>query len=259
MPVEFTVDAILSDMDGTLVDSTPAVEGALSKWARLQGVEPEFFFSHSHGVRTRDNIKRFQTVPVPGSSLTEEELDDAAREIEYAIAEEGRLLSEAGGRGITRLPGVDKFLGALQLGGARWGIVTSATIIYASSALTTSGVGKEPPAVPFLVTADLVKHGKPHPEPYLAGLEQLKKLGGAPIDPKRVLVLEDAPSGLASGLAAGCQTLAVCTGQTRERIRATPATYRTVDFNRVEVVSASPEGITLRIKTLEEEDAEEQQ
>lgn len=124
---------------------------------------------------------------------------------------------------------------------------------------------------------------------------ELKKLGGTPIDPKRVLVLEDAPSGLASGLAAGCQTLAVCTGDTRERIRATPATYRVVDFDRlvyvaftsrpslplisnllachsaltsfnfgrfgrrVEVVSASPEGITLRIKTLEEEEAEEQQ
>lgn len=115
----------LSDMDGTLVDSTPAVEGALTKWALLQGIKPESFFKESHGVRTRDNIKRFQTVPVPGSSLSEEELDVAAREIEYSIAEEGRLLQEAGGRGITRLPGVDKFLAALQKGGARWGIVTS--------------------------------------------------------------------------------------------------------------------------------------
>lgn len=90
----------------------------------------------------------------------------------------------------------------------------------------------EPPLVPFLVTADKVTHGKPHPEPYLAGLEELQKLGGPTIDPKTVLVLEDAPSGLASGLAAGCITLAVCTGQTRERIRATPSTYRCVDFNR---------------------------
>lgn len=109
---------------------------------------------------------------------------------------------------------------------------TTATIVYASSALTTSGVGMEPPAVPFLVTADKVSHGKPHPEPYLVGLEELKKLGGPAIDPKTVLVLEDAPSGIASGLAAGCMTLAVCTGQTRERIRATPSTYRTVDFDR---------------------------
>lgn len=51
--IDITVSAILSDMDGTLVDSTPAVEGALSKWARSQGVEPEEFFAVSHGVRTR--------------------------------------------------------------------------------------------------------------------------------------------------------------------------------------------------------------
>lgn len=120
-----TLRAVLSDMDGTLVDSTPAVEGALARWARSQGIEPEEFFAVSHGVRTRDNIKRFQTVPVKGSSLSEEELDEAAREIEYAIAEEGRRLLEEGGRGITRLPGVEKFLAALQEGGARWGIVTS--------------------------------------------------------------------------------------------------------------------------------------
>lgn len=205
-----TVYSSLSDMDGTLVDSHPAVTAALSRWARSQGIEPAVFFTTSHGVRTRDNIKRFQTVPVLGSSLTEDELDVAAREIEYSIAEEGRLLSEAGKGGIVRLPGIEKFLAALQKGGARWGIVTSggcryipattllgvrsrpqatiknqtimesylltsncptATIIYASSALTTSGVGKEPPAVPFLITADNVRHGKPHPEPYLAGLE----------------------------------------------------------------------------------------
>lgn len=116
-----------------------------------------------------------------------------------------------------------------------------------------------PPDLPFLVTADNVKHGKPNPEPYLAGLEELKKLGGPPINPAKVLVLEDAPSGLASGLAAGCQTLALCTGQKRSRIRATEATIKTVNLERVEVVKCGPDGITLRIRTLEEEEAEEGQ
>lgn len=73
----------------------------------------------------RDNVRKFQTVPKKGSEMTEEELDVAARKIEYSIAEEGRLLKEAGGRGIERLPGVEKFLKQLQQGGARWGIVTS--------------------------------------------------------------------------------------------------------------------------------------
>lgn len=61
-------------------------------------------------------------------------------------------------------------------------------------------------------------------------------------------------SGLASGLAALCQTLAVCTGQTRETIRAVQATHKVVDFERVEVISVVDGKITLRLTTLEEEE-----
>ncbi|SCZ89750.1 BZ3500_MvSof-1268-A1-R1_Chr9g10580 [Microbotryum saponariae] len=288
--VEITVSGILSDMDGTLVDSTAAVELTMTEWARANGHEPAYFLSHSHGVRTRDTIKRWQTVPKPGSEMSEDELDQEVFRIEGLIASNGRMLAERGERGIYELPGVHRMIKDLIKGGARWGIVTSATIVYASSALQTGKIKADAPDLPFIVTADNVTNGKPHPEPYLQGIKgnyprrltrcslarpgywqpdraltvrsdfrgsELEKLSGAPFDPKTVLVFEDAPSGLASGLAAGCQTLAVCTGQTRERIRATDATYRTVDLERVEIVKCSPESITLRIRTLEEEEAEE--
>ncbi|TNY21902.1 hypothetical protein DMC30DRAFT_393915 [Rhodotorula diobovata] len=49
MPVEITVKGLLFDMDGTLVDSTPAVEKALGDWCQRQGMEPSEFFQHSHG------------------------------------------------------------------------------------------------------------------------------------------------------------------------------------------------------------------
>lgn len=100
-------------------------------------------------------------------------------------------MHEAGGKGIERLPGAKELLDALRAGGARWGICTSgepcsllrsllatvaelliaATRTYASSALKTGEIGAEPPALPFLVTANDVTHGKPHPEPYLKGLD----------------------------------------------------------------------------------------
>ncbi|GAA5853838.1 hypothetical protein JCM3766R1_005377, partial [Sporobolomyces carnicolor] len=132
------------------------------------------------------------------------------------------------------------------------------TSIYASSALKTSEIGSEPPRLPFLITANDVTHGKPHPEPYLKGMDALRALGtGAEFTPDEILVFEDAPSGLKAGLAAGCKTLAVCTGQPREKIRAIEATIKTVDLTRVEVVHASPDSITLRIRTLEEEEAED--
>lgn len=57
-----------------------------------------------------------------------------------------------------------------------------------------------------------VKQGKPHPDPYLAGA----KLCG--VDPRNCLVVEDAPSGIQAGAAAGAKTLAVCTSHSKVAI-----------------------------------------
>jgi len=68
------------------------------------------------------------------------------------------------------------------------------------------------------VTSNDVERGKPQPDPYLAGAERV----GA--DPKNCLVVEDAPSGLRAGHAAGARTLAVCTSHTRDQIIASGTT-----------------------------------
>lgn len=64
-------------------------------------------------------------MPVPGSSLSPEELTDSVNRLEALIAENGRKMHEAGGKGIERLPGARELLDALKKGGARWGICTS--------------------------------------------------------------------------------------------------------------------------------------
>lgn len=57
-----------------------------------------------------------------------------------------------------------------------------------------------------MITAYDVKHGKPHPEPYLMALQ---KLG---IQPHEAIVIENAPLGVAAGVAANIFTIAVNTG-----------------------------------------------
>ena len=57
-----------------------------------------------------------------------------------------------------------------------------------------------------MVTAYDVKHGKPHPEPYLMGLSK------AGVDTHEAFVIENAPRGVESGVAAGIFTIAVNTG-----------------------------------------------
>ena len=58
----------------------------------------------------------------------------------------------------------------------------------------------------LMVTAFDVKHGKPHPEPYLMGMEK----GG--LRPEECVVVENAPLGVRAAKAAGIFTIAVNTG-----------------------------------------------
>jgi phosphoglycolate phosphatase-like HAD superfamily hydrolase len=103
----------------------------------------------------------------------------------------------------------------------------SATNIYAPHALARCAI---PIPQAGYVTSNDVTRGKPHPDPYLAGA---KKCGTSPSNCSCTfyfnlphadtvlhlgLVIEDAPSGLKAGHAAGAQTLAVCTSHTRQAI-----------------------------------------
>lgn len=66
-----------------------------------------------------------------------------------------------------------------------------------------------------MVTAFDVKHGKPHPEPYLMGLEKAGHL-----KPNEAIVVENAPRGVEAAVAAGIFTIAVNTGPMPDKILA---------------------------------------
>jgi sugar-phosphatase len=91
-----------------------------------------------------------------------------------------------------------------------WTIVTSATERLARSRLAFAGV----PVPARIITADLVTHGKPNPEPYLKGAEIL---GLAPSD---CIVIEDSSSGAKAGHAAGCKVLATTFSHSIEQLAA---------------------------------------
>ena len=178
---ERVFDAVLFDMDGTLIDSTPAVVRAWNMWAAEHGLGPEFVTGW-HGV--------------PSATVVRAVL--AADRHEAAIARINELeIAELDD--IVILPGAVEALAALRR--AKNAIATSCTVPLARARLAAAQLA--PPSV--LVTADDVIHGKPSPDPYL---EAACRLG---VDPARCLVVEDAPAGLKSARAAGCATLAVST------------------------------------------------
>jgi mannitol-1-/sugar-/sorbitol-6-phosphatase len=178
---ERVFDAVLFDMDGTLIDSTAAVIRAWKMWAVEHGL-PADVQNGWHGV--------------PSASVVRAVLE--ADRHEAAIARINELeIAELDD--IVVLPGALEALAALR--GAKNAIATSCTVPLAQARLTAAQL--TPPSV--LVTADDVLHGKPSPDPYL---EAARRLG---VDPAGCLVVEDAPAGLKSARAAGCATLAVST------------------------------------------------
>jgi sugar-phosphatase len=89
-----------------------------------------------------------------------------------------------------------------------WTICTSATKRLARVRMEHAGL--TPPK--DFISADMVEHGKPHPEPYLRGAALL---GFAA---ERCLVIEDAPAGCAAGKAAGATVLATLFSHTKEQL-----------------------------------------
>ncbi|KAJ1308419.1 hypothetical protein OPQ81_004124 [Rhizoctonia solani] len=199
--------ALLFDMDGTLVDSTAAVEGA---WATYKERHPFLdiptILKTAHGVRSIDNMRRWVYPPGTPEPILQAEAD----QFEVEIVNSANRAKEQGKNGIILLPGSKAILEVARASGRKWAICTSATRTYASAALQTVQV----PLPEAFVTAGDVSKGKPWPEPYLIGAAECG------VDPSECVVFEDAPSGIRSGKAAGSKVIALLTSHTHEAVEA---------------------------------------
>jgi len=187
---------ILFDLDGVLIDSTPAVTRVWSRWAGRHGFSPEEVVKKAHGRPSLATIKEF--------------LPDADYEIENQKVEQSEI---ADLEGVVALPGARELLRALPQN--CWTIVTSCTRQLAEVRLRAAGL-----SIPErLVTCCDVENGKPHPEPYLKGAALL----GVPA--ANCVVMEDVPAGIRSGKAAGTRVIAVRTTTSDEELKSAGADW----------------------------------
>jgi sugar-phosphatase len=192
--VILSAKAILFDMDGVLMDSTPSVERVWRAWAAKHGLDPEQVARLAHGRRSIETIR--QVTP---------NLD---AEKENVIVEHMEINDK---EGVTALPGAADLLSRLPPG--RFAIVTSATRPLAVARLGYAGI----PVPRHVITANDVIHGKPSPEPFLKGAALL---GFAPED---CLVFEDSPAGISSARAAGMKAIALQTTYPADQLQAADA------------------------------------
>lgn len=190
------IKAALIDMDGVLYDSMPFHAGAWHKLFTDLGVttsNPDEYYLYE-GMTGADTIGMILKRELNRDTTQEERKELYARKAE--------LFRNCGEKKL--MPGAADMLGALKEKGLDTVLVTGSAQSSLLDGIEEDYPGFFPPHK--RVTALDVKNGKPHPEPYLRGLEK------AGVKPEEVIVIENAPLGVRSGKAAGLFTIAVTTG-----------------------------------------------
>jgi sugar-phosphatase len=175
------VKGLLFDMDGVLISSIGSVERCWKRWCKRYGMPNAESFEVPHGVRAVDVMRMLKP------EFTEAQMAEGLRVIEDMEIEDTDDL--------TVLPGAKSLLSRLPP--ERWAIVTSATRRLLLGRLAVAGL----PVPERLISGDMVVRGKPDPEPYRRGAELLG------LTPGECVVVEDSPSGIGAGVAAGCRVL----------------------------------------------------
>ena len=210
----FDLTAILFDIDGTLVDSTPVVERTWRTWAAKRGMDAEAILRVCHGRRSEDTI---------ADLLPPSERDEAIAELAHMELTD---LDD-----VTALPATTTLLPTLPMD--RWAAVTSGGQRLMRARLAAAGL----PVPKVLIGAEDVQRGKPDPEGYLKAAADLG------VDIRQCLVVEDAPAGLAAGRAAGARTLGVATSHDAAELTAT-AVIPDLTACEIEVVKG---GLVVRV------------
>ena len=214
--------AVLFDLDGVLVESIGSVERQWTHWAKEYGLDPAQVVSVAHGRPTIETIREFapqipHAIDVEAELCKMEEREIGDMDCVHPVAGAADL--------VTRIPP------------DRWTIVTSGTRPLAVARLNYVGL----PIPPHMVTASDITRGKPDPEPYLKGAAALS------MPPQDCIVIEDAPSGIRAGHAAGMRVIAVPSTYSREAVAEADWVIDRLSDLRLSVTNPGRQNVKLEI------------
>ena len=217
--IEISCRGLLFDLDGVLVDSTPAVARVWTKWAIAHGLDPVEIVHRAHGR--------------PSIATIRDLLPNADHERENQVVLQGEIEDT---EGVIALPGARELLNSLPPG--RWAVVTSCSRPLAEVRLKTAGF-----AYPRqVVTSDDVLRGKPDPEPYLKGAALL----GVPAS--ECVVFEDAPAGIRAGKNAGAMVVALRTTVSDNELERAGADWIIAGYDHLVAVSGDHGSPVIRLQ-----------
>lgn len=226
-PVDFSnIRGVLFDIDGTLCNSDPthfkAFQEILVELGYNSGspIDEAFFRAHIAG---RHN-------PEIAADLFPDWPEE--RRTAFYMDKEERFRNMARS-GLVPLEGLLQFTAWIDKRGLRKAAVTNAP--RANAEMMISGLGLQS-FFEHLVLGEECTRAKPHPDPYQAAMDLLG------LAPGECVVLEDSPSGVRAGVAAGVPVIGLTSGQSEEALRSSGACWVVADFRDV-VAAVGEQGL----------------
>jgi HAD superfamily hydrolase (TIGR01509 family) len=190
------IQALLFDLDGTLIDSMPHHQNAWVEWHRRHGqaMDEAGFFASTAGRANAEILA--ELLP---------QLDEAAI---HALADEKEAIyRELARPALELIGGAAELAAAARAQGLKLAVCTASGLMNMQLAFERFGIAEWVDAVTS--PADGLR-GKPHPDIFL---EAARRLGVAPAD---CIVFEDAPLGIEAARRAGMRAVALTTTMPRE-------------------------------------------
>jgi phosphoglycolate phosphatase len=187
------IEAVLFDLDGTLIDSAPDLGAAADKMRTDRGLSsyPLDLYRPMAGAGARGMLAQ-------AFGMNPEHPDFPGMREEFFVNYERRMTVST-----SIFDGVAEMLEALRLRQLRWGIVTNKSMRF------TDPLTRSMPllaAAEVVISGDTTPHAKPHPAPLL---EAARRLG---VDPGRCIYVGDDERDIIAGHAAGMATVAATYG-----------------------------------------------
>lgn len=206
-------EAVLFDLDGTLVDTAPDFIAVLNRQLLAHGREP------LPAGRIRSVVSQGSRAVVALGfgdlhAIDSPELEALRQEF---LASYLRHLADES----ALFPGMAELLEGLEARGTPWGIVTNKPSLYTTPLLAALGLSER---CQVAICPDMVNHSKPHPEPMLKAADALR------VPPRDCVYVGDHRRDIEAGRNAGMLTVAAAWGYILEGETALDwAADRTVD------------------------------
>lgn len=187
------IDAVLFDLDGTLIDSAPDLGAAADKMRTDRGLE-SFALSQYRalagaGARGMISVAFGLTPENPGFEALKEEF---FANYESCLTERTYVFE-----------GVSELIDHINQAGLKWGVVTNKSARFTvplTNAMSLFSTAQT------IISGDSTPHAKPHPAPLIEAARQLGVAAG------RCVYVGDDERDIAAGRAAGMPTVAAAYG-----------------------------------------------